>query len=426
MKRKQLVSLSLTILTILLLSSTLFSQVKFPEEIENYDASLHLMKTDQLQGGYWQVDDIAARDAIPSDKRQLGMMVSAIESAQWVTKRFEGVNTTNTYWQDDSYWIIMESEITVLDSLMFDTIDATVHNEGKLTYDNHTKSLTFYNDIANFNHNLGYEVVVRVYNETGAQIDDGSVVTVSGTYQNGSRVPTVMLAGNAGIDSLRGIGIATVDIPDNNYGIVTLLGEIRGLNTAAYSSTDAAPIWVGTAGALIDTSPPPPNFSLRAGYVIYCDNDSGSVFIQPAPVSYDPSPHISGDSSRMSYDLAITQNVFSYLPISHTITAHDFGFTVVGDSVLCDVSGFVTIALNSSYIGNVQSDIWRMGIFLETIEQNSVSRSTSGTDTGNSTCIATISVDAGEYISFKMTNESATRNPTINDLSYEIIFLHLE
>lgn len=434
----------------MLLTVATQGQVKFPEYIENADPTKALVDQEQIRGHHWSVIDKTARNAIPSDKREIGMLVTWIESGAYTTQRFKGLGVTDLIWQNDTNWTAIVSAIDTIqystfsdtatraldadtadfvrniinvDSIVFNGITHEGHTEGEITYDTISHTLQFQNDIVGFNHNLGYEFVARVWNGSGTAINNGTVVTIDTIKMNGQPIPTIMKAGNLAIDSLIPIGVTTVGIADQSYGIVTLFGEVKGLNTSAFNTGD--PIYVGNDGQMTNVNPEPPAFSTYLGVCFYADNDSGSVYIQPQPPQYLPSPHISADTSRYNTILTInTLGVFEYLPISQTHIADTHGFYVVGDSVYCEVSGAVTIALNLSYIGNIQSDTWRKGIFLNGVEVNTVSRSTASTSVGNSTVIATVAIEAGDYLSFKMTNESADRDPTISDLSWEIIYLH--
>jgi hypothetical protein len=401
------------------------SQQKFPENLEHFDSSKALIYTDQLRGGYQQVTSKVSRDAIPEDKRSLGMVVTWVETGRYVSKRFEGVNVLEANWIDDNNWRLLYVEgegLDNLDSIIFNPIDISTFSNGRLQYENFTQALTFTNDIEGFTHQLGYEFVIRVYNNTADTIFDGTVVRGTGSFQNGSIIPTIAKAGNGSLDSLSGVAMATVDIPPNKHGIVTLLGPVNNLDFSSFS--DGVEIFVGSNGLITDIPPIPPKWSRRLGQIIYADADSGQIFINPGAPNLTPSPHISGDTSEYNQILALaTQDVYVKIPISAMALVEQIGYTRIGDSIRVDVAGFITIAFNSSYIGNNQSDVWRIAVFKNNEAINSVSRSTTSVAVGNSTVIATGECAVGDYISFRMKNESSDRDPTISDMSFEIIFL---
>jgi hypothetical protein len=434
MKKKTVVSLIL----LMFLTLTARGQVKFPEYIEHNDPTKALVDQEQIRGHHWSVIDKAARDAIPGDKREIGMLVTWIESLQYTTQRFQGANVTDLEWTDDLNWTrfviptdtiavadtaIFVKNLTSVDSISFNEIDLLTYNKGNLRYDSATQSLQFQNDLPDFNHNLGYEHAARFFNNTGTTILNGELLTPSTVRVNGSIVPTVRRAGNSTIDSIQLVGMATVETPDQEFGVVTIIGPVNGLDLSSFSDGDL--LYVGTNGSFTNVNPGPPDFSLLIGKIFYADNDSGQIYMFPGNIQYLPSPHISADTSRISFVLPIiTQNVFEYLPISDTQVDDNHGFIIEGDSVQVLQSGAYTFALNLSYIGNAQSDVWRKGIFCNGVEKNTVSRSTTSTSVGNSTVIASFLVEAGDWISFRMTNESDVRDPTISDLGWEIIFLH--
>jgi hypothetical protein len=312
-------------------------------------------------------------------------------------------------------------ELIEFDELNYDTATHVNHSEGRTYYDAATRGLILDDDISG-KWNISSELAERFYNPTGTQIDDKMVVRITGSYlhTNGYRYATVELAGNSTWDSTLVLGMATTDLPATGFGRVVYIGRINGVSTTGLSGT----VYLGNGGNVIDTSPPPPAISVCVGQVPYEHATEGFIYFNPRMPSFDPLPHISADTSRYDETITLTQNVYSYLPISDTDLEESIGFTRIGDSIRCDVAGFITIAFNDSFTGNAQTDVWRQGVYLNGVEINSVSRSTTSTAVGNKTIIATTSIVIDDYISFKMTNESASRDAIINDLGFEIIFLH--
>ena len=103
-------------------------------------------------------------------------------------------------------------------------------NENALSY----KPLTNQNDVTV---NLGQESLVRVYNNSGAQINNGQVVHITGST---SGTPTVALAnasklGTTFTDGLaQSSGVATHNIPNGEYGFITNFGIVRDLDTSTF------------------------------------------------------------------------------------------------------------------------------------------------------------------------------------------------
>ncbi len=312
-----------------------------------------------------------------------------------------------------------------VDSVYFKGNTLLGHSEGTLVYDTISNSLVFHNNVANFHHNLGYELVTRVYNQTGEQINNGTPVTLDTTYHNGIITATIHKAGNSSLDSLQPIGMTTVDIPDNDYGIVTIIGTINGLNTSQYGGNDADPIYVGKNGTLTITKPSPPDYALRIGYIGYSDNDSGSIYIKPLPASLDPTPHFIADTSNISQAVTInTINVYEYLPFSIAQIRDNEGFSVVGDSAQVLIAGHYYMFLGMSFGGNPTTEVWRYGVFKNGTPIYTKSRSTSSSATGDVNVYTYRYLEKDDWISFKIRNQSGTGDPTMIDINFNIDFRH--
>jgi len=105
------------------------------------------------------------------------------------------------------------------------------YNEGQLFYDDTAKTLSFHNNIPDVTLNIGQEVVLKVNNNTGADIPNGAAVSFNGA---GSGVPYVKLAIADSIVNASILGIATHTIVDGSDGLITVNGTI-GLDTTSYT-----------------------------------------------------------------------------------------------------------------------------------------------------------------------------------------------
>jgi hypothetical protein len=80
------------------------AQIEFPENIEHADADLALVDYHQLRGTHWYAVDVASRDAIPIDKRSLGMLVTVGNGPSNITYRYDGVNVQEANWVNIVNW----------------------------------------------------------------------------------------------------------------------------------------------------------------------------------------------------------------------------------------------------------------------------------------------------------------------------------
>jgi len=126
---------------------------------------------------------------------------------------------------------------------------------------------------------VGQEQWAIVYNGTGATIPNGSVVRheagsgiINGkpyiTYANASSYPEV----------LGQLGVATMDIPDGAFGIVTIYGKVRGIDTSMWPV--GSPLWIGTTdGGMTNVKPSFPDYNILLGLVTVSDSTSGEVLV---------------------------------------------------------------------------------------------------------------------------------------------------
>jgi hypothetical protein len=110
---------------------------------------------------------------------------------------------------------------------------------GTLYYDSSENALS-YKPLTNQNDvtiNLGQESLIRIYNNSGAQINNGQVVHITGST---SGIPTVALANASKLGTTfagglaQASGVATHNIPNGEYGFITNFGIVRDLDTSTF------------------------------------------------------------------------------------------------------------------------------------------------------------------------------------------------
>ena len=105
---------------ILSLNLLVQGQIKFPENLEHDDPDKALIDYGQIRGTHWYAMNIAARDAIPVDKREVGMMVTVGTGIDNVTYRYDNSIVTDPQWQGASNWLAISTGLT-WDSLQFNS-----------------------------------------------------------------------------------------------------------------------------------------------------------------------------------------------------------------------------------------------------------------------------------------------------------------
>ena len=176
---------------------------------------------------------------------------------------------------DDDYI----SGVTALDLDITISSETVLHQEGRLFYDNEDKTLAIYNDIPGVTHQVGQELYIRVVNKTGSTILNGTVVYISGTQGNR---PTVDLAVPEHEISEKVIGLATHDILNNQEGLITTFGLVRGVDTSGWSAGDSLYVSHLSPGLLTNEIPPREYHTQRVAISLNSTNNGViMVFIEP-------------------------------------------------------------------------------------------------------------------------------------------------
>lgn len=322
----------------------------------------------------------------------------------------------------DSTGIKTAVESEAFSEFNFDTATYTVHSEGRLYYDERTRGLILHDPNSGY-WNISSELGERMFNPSGSQINNGDIVRLTGdTLINGYLYGKVELAGNSTSDSILVLGAATTNLASNGFGRVTFEGRLNDLNTTGLTGS----FYLGNGGAKIDTSPPPPAFSVRLGIVGKTDNDSGFIYFNPSVPEYDPAPLFSADTSGLNGTVTITtQNVWEYLPLGNNSIDKNIGHSIVGDSVQIGVSGYYQIVLSMSFQGTVTAETWNYGIFVNNVLQHKKTRSTTSNAIGDANIPLSRQLSKDDWVSFRIRNTTGATDPTAVDMAVQILFLHL-
>jgi hypothetical protein len=132
------------------------------------------------------------------------------------------------------YWIYGVSTLPsspFFSSIFLDPSKANpVHQEGLVFYDKEKKAVSYYNEESDMIVNLGQEVLFPVFNNTGAALQNGTVVSPFGS--------TLTRADKRVKQKSRLIAVCTHTIEDNSWGYVTRLGQVGGLDTSMFTAGD--------------------------------------------------------------------------------------------------------------------------------------------------------------------------------------------
>ncbi|MBR9682388.1 MAG: hypothetical protein GOV02_01815, partial [Candidatus Aenigmarchaeota archaeon] len=192
-----------------------------------------------------------------------------------------------------------------------------------------------YNEIPTMSLQVGQEIVIRVRNETGSQIDDGIPVHGVGTSQG---LITIAPSQSDSFDNIRTTGITTHDIPNNTNGYITVIGFVNDLDTSAWSGGDTLYVSPTAAGVLTNERPKSPNIPQPVATVAASDATSGSIYTFASAARND-------SMQEIAYTLPLTGVVDTAVDFIGTLRVEAAGATgdVATDWALSNQHCFINV-----------------------------------------------------------------------------------
>ena len=164
--------------------------------------------------------------------------------------------------------------------LQFDTTAPTAPTAaGQIAWDNDERTLVLNDGL--HTHPLGKELELRARNTSGATILNGRACYVTGSTGDN---PTIGLATTDNPDvAQKTIGVATMDIAANGFGIVTTFGDVNDIDTSAL--TLGAIVYLGANGMLTTTEPVAPTPKIVVGVCVRQHAQVGKLFVSTRPIA---------------------------------------------------------------------------------------------------------------------------------------------
>lgn len=113
-------------------------------------------------------------------------------------------------------------------------------------------------------------------NMSGAQINKGTVVRIVGSVGDNPLIGVASLLTEG--QSANTLGIATQDIPNDDFGLVITEGVLTGVNTSGMTAGQL--IFLGPNGTFTTSYPVPPNHGVRLGEVLRVQQNQGSIYVR--------------------------------------------------------------------------------------------------------------------------------------------------
>jgi len=188
---------------------------------------------------------------------------------------------------------------------------------------------------------VGFETYMRVENDTGSQINNGTVVGFVGA--NGE-IKVAPYIANSSANELYFVGVATHDMPDGDIGPVTLYGKVRGLDTTGpgaetWSVGDILYASPTTAGALTNVRPTAPNVVIAVAAVLSVDASAGVIMVRPTiPIGLNY-----GSFDNTSAQTVSTINTATAITLGTTLSSNGVSLGTPSSRIVVSESGFYQI-----------------------------------------------------------------------------------
>jgi hypothetical protein len=228
------------------------------------------------------------------------------------------------------------------------------HSEGRVFYDTEYKCLAVFNDESDITLQVGQEEWIRVYNNTGSTIDNGTPVYATGAS---GETPTIAPADATTYAKARVLGVATHSIENASYGYVTTRGLVSGIDTS--SLTAGQPIHLAADGSLQTAAPTYPYFPTDLGGCVVSDASDGYIYVNIREHSFEQfrvtgNTHMGGNLT-VAGDLSVTgtQSITSQnnLAVSNSFVYMNSGDTIGSANTTFTGSGLNDGILTGHYEG---------------------------------------------------------------------------
>jgi hypothetical protein len=186
----------------------------------------------------------------------------------------------------------MQANPTISNYENFTSTTAPAYSEGRVWYDSTEKALAFYNDSSALSVHVAQDLIVKVINNTGSTIANGSPVYITST-SSGQTYPNVALARADVASTSAVIGLTNGAIANGAIGYVSAQGIIDNVNTSTYTVGQVLYLSPYSAGQLMNTIPPT-GITVQVGVVSYVNSSTGKIYVKQTTPLAVPASIITG------------------------------------------------------------------------------------------------------------------------------------
>jgi len=153
------------------------------------------------------------------------------------------------------------------------------YKEGLVFYDDTKKSISYYNDEPDTTINIGQELVVKVHNDNGSIMLNGTAVRLDGNVIAG--IPTIIKSKADTVVNANALGLVTHDVGIGETGYVTVWGSVGDLDTSSFTAGDIIFVSATTAGDITNVEQ---EILKPIGLVLISSATIGQILVSQKPV----------------------------------------------------------------------------------------------------------------------------------------------
>ena len=211
---------------------------------------------------------------------------------------------------------------------------------------------------------LGQQQAWVAKNQSGAQINKGTVVMAAGTLGNSGRILIERMVANGTVSSKYILGVTLENIPDGEDGKILHIGKIRQLDTTGTSVgetwNDGDVLWAHPtiAGALTNVEPSAPNLRLPIAFIVHADaNGTLAVRVTSGNILHelhDVSAATPTTGDLLKYNNGVWENAsLASLGIASTSNITLDTVTTTGNTTTNDITVGNIAGANSITLGGI-------------------------------------------------------------------------
>jgi hypothetical protein len=191
---------------------------------------------------------------------------------------FSYIKTKGGWKFNNSDTVIIQGVTMPFDSITFNTAKDGTVGIGEVEYNDTQGSLIQGLKGGLVTNVIGQQLHQRVNNRTGATLNKGDVVYLSGSQ--GNRITVAKAIATSDPTSANTFGIVAEQILNNASGYIITEGLITNINTSSLTADSAVYLSGTTAGALTSTKPQAPIHGVYIGVCVKSNAGSGELFVK--------------------------------------------------------------------------------------------------------------------------------------------------